>query len=78
MWVTSFQLRPYQLDILFKPKIYLEMLLDNLECGRNDQLKTQTESEFITGTENDPGLYNFCIKTMLDVVSATIHYFTLN
>jgi hypothetical protein len=33
--------------------ICLESLLNNVECGRNDQFKTETE--FITGATNDQG-----------------------
>jgi hypothetical protein len=40
---------------LYTDKIFicLESLLDNFECGRNDQFKTETE--FITGATNDQG-----------------------
>jgi hypothetical protein len=40
---------------LYTDKIFicLKSLLDNFECGRNDQFKAETE--FITGATNDQG-----------------------
>ncbi len=43
----------------------LESLLNNFECGRNDQFKPDTE--FITGAKNDPGNDTFCIWKITNI-----------